>query len=147
MQDGKKSLQQSLAGMKVHAVAELHSREVALQVLGRYTHFCAHVLRKMQTNPPNLWRIMFVSEEAQFVGISSCGGSAAVSARFVSAHARFSHQALCMGSSAGSCTRERQTMILAHLAACCATSNEETAASLSVSWQDQGSVSCVCALC
>ncbi|KAA6420293.1 MAG: structural maintenance of chromosomes 5 [Trebouxia sp. A1-2] len=31
MQDGKRSLQQSLAGMKVHAVAELHSREVALQ--------------------------------------------------------------------------------------------------------------------
>jgi len=55
MQDGKKSLQQSLAGMKVHAVAELHSREVALQVLGLCTGFCAHMLRKMQLNSPNLY--------------------------------------------------------------------------------------------
>lgn len=55
MQDGKRSLQQSLAGMKVHAVAELHSREVALQVLGLCSHRCAHVLGKMQPNPPKLY--------------------------------------------------------------------------------------------
>ncbi len=54
MQDGKKILQQILAGMKVHSVAELHSREVALQVLAVCTRFCAHMLRKMQPKPPSL---------------------------------------------------------------------------------------------
>ena len=64
MQDGKKSLQQSLAGMKVHAVAELHSWEVALQVLGSYTSVrmcCA----KMQPKPPKL--ILFISEGGALV--------------------------------------------------------------------------------
>jgi hypothetical protein len=66
MQDGKKILQQILAGMKVHTVAELHSREVALQVMGVCTRSCAHMLRNMQPQFISQF-ILFISEGSAFV--------------------------------------------------------------------------------